>query len=910
MASTYVNNLRLDEMATGDGSGTWGVTTNTNLTLIGEAFGYATKAIADASTATLTIPDGTETDSEPRAMYLKLTGGGQACTVTLAPNTASKVWIIENVTSYTLTFTQGSGANVAILAGETKMLATDGAGSGAVVYDVLTDTNLAGTTKTAALTNAGALSNQGTLTVGVDDTGYDVKLFGATSGNYMLWDESADSLLVNGDIDMVTNGNRIDLDTDNDTSIRASADDTITIEVGGSDLIALTSTSTFSCPLTVGVNDTGHDVNFFGATSGQKVFWDESADTLYQTCTVDIDGTVTVGVDDTGYDVKFFGATASAYMLWDESADDLILAGAARVVVPASGLVIGSTAVTSTAAELNLLDGLDRGSILYGNASSATTVLGQGSADQVLTSDGTDIAWADASGGGISGLTGLVENNSIWLGSDPSGTTDTASKNVALGTTALDSITTADDNTAIGYASLTAITTGSYNTAVGVETMDACSTGGENTAVGQVALGALTTGNYNVAVGAAALDACTTGASNTGVGLGALGATTTASNNTAVGAQALDANSTGAENTGMGLGALGANTTASHNTAMGSGALGAATTGQKNIAIGNEALDALTTETGNTAIGYQALTTSHTNGTNTAVGYQAGSAVTDGASNNLFGYQCGDAITTGYSNDCFGSHSMDTSAAITGYGNACFGGASMRDVTTGQQNTGVGNANLANLTTGSTNTAIGFEALKTQTTANANTAVGMNAGLNVTTGENNLFLGFTAGITGSPGGNITTASNEFGLGDENISAANIQVDWTIASDERDKTDFTALDLGLSFVNSLAPLTYKWDKRSKYGDKTADGYDLNAQTPDGTHKEDWLDIGFKAQAVNALEEAAGYKIADKKNLTVNLTGDGKQYGLQYSKFIPILVKALQEADDKIDALTTRIEALEG
>ena len=34
MASSYDNNLRLDEMATGDGSGTWGTTTNTNLTLI------------------------------------------------------------------------------------------------------------------------------------------------------------------------------------------------------------------------------------------------------------------------------------------------------------------------------------------------------------------------------------------------------------------------------------------------------------------------------------------------------------------------------------------------------------------------------------------------------------------------------------------------------------------------------------------------------------------------------------------------------------------------------------------------------------------------------------------------------------------------------------------------------------
>ncbi len=48
---------------------------------------------------------------------------------------------------------------------------------------------------------------------------------------------------------------------------------------------------------------------------------------------VQIDSTVTVGVDDTGYDVKFFGATSGAYMLWDESADDLVLAGAAKLGV-------------------------------------------------------------------------------------------------------------------------------------------------------------------------------------------------------------------------------------------------------------------------------------------------------------------------------------------------------------------------------------------------------------------------------------------------------------------------------------------------------------------------------------------------------------------------------------------------
>ena len=166
MASTYVNNLRLNEMATGDQSGSWGTVTNTNLELIGQAFGWGTRAIANASTDNITIADGAS-DAD-RNMALKLTGGGQACTVTILPNTSSKVWIMENATAATLTFTQGSGANVAILAGETKMIATDGLGSGAVVYDVLTDLNLAGTTKTAALTNAGDMLVGDDLTLNSD----------------------------------------------------------------------------------------------------------------------------------------------------------------------------------------------------------------------------------------------------------------------------------------------------------------------------------------------------------------------------------------------------------------------------------------------------------------------------------------------------------------------------------------------------------------------------------------------------------------------------------------------------------------------------------------------------------------------------------------------------------------------
>ena len=187
--------------------------------------------------------------------------------------------------------------------------------------------------------------------------------------------------------------------------------------------------------------------------------------------------------------------------------------------------------------------------------------------------------------------------------------------------------------------------------------------------------------------------------------------------------------------------------------------------------------------------------------------------------------------------------------------------------------------------------------------------MGDSAGVSVNTGSNNTLLGHDAGRSGSPGGTINNESNEIVLGDENVTEAHIQVSLTVASDERDKTDFVDLDLGLDFVKALEPVTYYWDKRSKYGDKYADDYDLNAQTPDGTHKEDWMDIGFKAQSVLALEEAAGYKIAEKKNLTVSLSGDGKQYGLQYEKFIPILVKAIKDQDAIITSLTARVTALE-
>ncbi len=151
MADTFNNDLRVREQEAGSNSGTWGGLLNTTISNLASAFGQGSEAIPNASTHTITLADGAA--DEARSMYLKCTGGGQACTVTLAPNTISKVWIISNETSFTLTFSQGSGANVAVAAGAVKMIVTDGAGASGAVTDALSGLEgVFGTVTAAALT--------------------------------------------------------------------------------------------------------------------------------------------------------------------------------------------------------------------------------------------------------------------------------------------------------------------------------------------------------------------------------------------------------------------------------------------------------------------------------------------------------------------------------------------------------------------------------------------------------------------------------------------------------------------------------------------------------------------------------------------------------------------------------------
>ena len=178
--ATYVNNLRLKEITTGDEDGTWGTSTNTNLELITDGFSYGTKQMAADANETFTMPDATA--DATRSLYLKFTSAVSLTAtreITLGPNTVSKTWIIENATTggQIITIKQGSGATVNVANGSKAMVVTDGVGAGAAVFDANptvsagTVTSVGGTGTVNGITLTGTVTSSGNLTLGGALTG-------------------------------------------------------------------------------------------------------------------------------------------------------------------------------------------------------------------------------------------------------------------------------------------------------------------------------------------------------------------------------------------------------------------------------------------------------------------------------------------------------------------------------------------------------------------------------------------------------------------------------------------------------------------------------------------------------------------------------------------------------------------
>ena len=341
--------------------------------------------------------------------------------------------------------------------------------------------------KAGTLTEIATLAPTTGLTVGVDGTGYDVKFFGDTSGQYMLWDQSADELVLAGDSKLsfhdAAGGENIIASSDGHLEVNAGTTLDITaptvdlnsstkfnIDTAAYDLNASGAVTIDSAGVSIDSSAASNLTTSGGAltiTSAAAATWSTAAGALTingtggvnvqeggatiigisdsrvlstsNTASIDMDatgavqinssggaisvandnvdqtvnlatagtrtlnigildgtdtttitskgnqthsGTITVGVDNTGYDVKFFGDTSGSSLLWDESADDLIFTNA--------GIAVGSDAT---------------GDVYYRNASGFLARLAAGSNADVLTLASGVPSWATPTTGDITGVT-------------------------------------------------------------------------------------------------------------------------------------------------------------------------------------------------------------------------------------------------------------------------------------------------------------------------------------------------------------------------------------------------------------------------------------------------------------------------------------------------------------------------
>jgi hypothetical protein len=135
MPSSYTTNGGIELIATGEQSGTWGDTTNTNLQIVDRLTNGVGAISLSGTTHTLTTSDGTLSDGQ----FAVLVFGGSPSgtnTVTIAPNDAQHVYVVKNNSGESVVLTQGSGGNVTVADGNSAIVYADGSGSGAAVVDV------------------------------------------------------------------------------------------------------------------------------------------------------------------------------------------------------------------------------------------------------------------------------------------------------------------------------------------------------------------------------------------------------------------------------------------------------------------------------------------------------------------------------------------------------------------------------------------------------------------------------------------------------------------------------------------------------------------------------------------------------------------------------------------------------
>jgi hypothetical protein len=392
MASSF-SDLGIELMATGENAGTWGTKTNTNLQIVEKAVaGYVEQAVTSGGTTALTITDGdaTESTSVARHAVIKLTGTITGNSIVTVPDSIEKVYIVTNGTSgaYTVQFKTASGTGITFGVSEktTRLVYSDGtnlidAGFGGasdmegreLVLDADGDTTLtADTDDQIDIKIAGADDFQFTANTFTAQSGSSIVVpeGGLTFGSTAITSTAAELNLLDGVSGLVQ------ADLTKLAALDATAAELNIVDGGTS----ATSTTVADADRVV-LNDNGTMVQV--AVTDLAAYFDDEITAMPNLTSV---GTLTtLTVDNIIINGTTIGHTSDTDLI-------TLASGVATVAgeISVTTLDIGGTNVTSTAAELNILDGVTATAteinLIDGGATVGTTAIADG--DGIIHNDG------------------------------------------------------------------------------------------------------------------------------------------------------------------------------------------------------------------------------------------------------------------------------------------------------------------------------------------------------------------------------------------------------------------------------------------------------------------------------------------------------------------------------------------
>jgi hypothetical protein len=455
-------------------------------------------------------------------------------------------------------------------------------------------------------------------------------------------------------------------------------------------------------------------------------------------------------------------------------------------------------------------------------------------------------------------------------------------------------ITTSQQNSFVGALAGFNNTTGEQNSFLGTNAGNSNTTGGQNTYVGAHA------GRFNQF-----------GSNNSFLGYNA-GNNNIGERNSFVGSSTGFANTTGFANSFFGFNAGISNTVGYSNSFLGSYAGKSNLSGERNSFVGRDAGYSNTTASDNSFIGAQSGFSNISGTFNSFVGAQSGYSNATGSNNSFMGYQAGFS-NTGDRNSFMGFKAGYSN--LNGVAN-CYVGAFAGFSSTGFSNCFIGAYAGQAGTSGTNNSFVGRDAGYGTTTGGYNSILGYAAGSKNTTGSNNLFIGAHANASSSGLTNAgaigfrayVTASNALVLGSingQNGATSDTKVGirttapgyslhvngtaakpgggtWTVASDKRLKRDISDFNDGLSVLEKIKPVSFRYNGKA--------GIDTDKQFV-GVLAQDMLQIAPYMVGAFTYQDSTGkteqYLDYDPNALSYILVNSVKELDQKYAKQVESL-----------------------